>query len=276
MTKLQEQVLELVKENKSISEIAKELNRNNSSISSVLKRFKVVNYKKMNENKCNHNYFDKIDNEEKSYLLGFFIADGYLMLKSNRFGIEIQENDKNILECARKNIYPESKIYTKNRTTNNTIRVNQCSFKWTSNHMKKMFMEKYKIIPNKTYDNNFEFPFETIPENLISHFIRGFIDGDGSFDKKENRFRLTIIGTSEKFLKQLGIYISKITEGIEYKIRKNTGKTVNYYTLTFNLFRTDMGNKALKIYNYLYNDSNICVKRKKDTIESYLKYRGKL
>ena len=34
--------------------------------------------------------------------------------------------------------------------------------------------------------------------------------------------------------------------------------------------------RNLKIYNYLYDDSELHLIRKKDKIESYLKYRGKL
>lgn len=122
----------------------------------------------------------------------------------------------------------------------------------------------------------FLFPFDKMPNDLIRHFIRGFIDGDGSFDKKPNNFRLTILSTSFVFMKQIGEYITNITEGIEYNIKEIQGKTINYHVLTFNMFRFNKPEKVLKIYNYLYNDSELYLKRKKDIIESYLKYRGKL
>lgn len=274
MTNFQKQVLELIELNYSISEISLELNRPMSSVGSVLVRFNITNYKKLNQNNVNNDYFDDINTENKAYLLEFFIADGYLHSRSNRFGINIQENDKNILEIANKDICPERTIYTNNRTTNEIKRMNQCVLRWSSENMKNIFINKYNITPNKTYCINFEFPFEEIPDYLISHFIRGFIDGDGNFKKIGGS--LTMVGTSKLFLNQIGKYISNLTEGIEYNIKEIQGKTVKYYVLSFNMFRTNKPEKILQIYNYLYKDSTIFLQRKKDIIESYLKYRGKL
>lgn len=154
--------------------------------------------------------------------------------------------------------------------------MNQSTLRWTSKHMKNTFQNVYNINPNKTYDSNFLFPFDKIPNNMIRHFIRGFIDGDGSFDKNLNSFRITILSTSFGFMEQIAKHITNITEGISYNIKEIQGKTINYHVLTFNMFRTNKPEKILKIYNYLYNDSELYLKRKKDIIESYLKYRGKL
>ena len=63
---------------------------------------------------------------------------------------------------------------------------------------------------------------------------------------------------------------------IEMNIKEIQGKTIKYYRLRFNMFRKNKPEKILKIYNYLYQDSELYLQRKKDKIESYLKYRGKL
>lgn len=275
MTQFQQEVQELLIQGLTPIQVCKKLNRAGSSVSSVIKRLNLVGYNKQ-QNTCNHDYFDVIDTENKAYMLGFFIADGYLNKKSDRFGISIQENDNIVLEFMKKYICPDSNIYTKNRTTSTIKRMNQSTLRWTSKHMKNIFQNVYGINPNKTYDSNFLFPFDKIPEEMIRHFIRGFIDGDGSFDKKPNNFRLTILSTSFVFMEQIGKYITNITEGIEYNIKEIQGKTINYHVLTFNMFRLNKPEKVLEIYNYLYNDSELYLKRKKDIVESYLKYRGKL
>jgi hypothetical protein len=275
MTEFQQEVITLLKQGLTPIQVCNKLNRAGSSVSSVIKRFNLVNYNKQT-NTCVHDYFDIIDTEIKAYTLGFFIADGYLNEKSDRFGISIQENDKIVLEFMKKYICPDSNIYTKNRTTSTIKRMNQSTLRWTSKHMKNIFQNIYDINPNKTYDCDFLFPFDKIPNDLIRHFIRGFIDGDGSFDKKPNGFRLTILSTSFVFMKQIGEYITNITEGIEYNIKEIHGKTINYHVLTFNMFRLNKPEKVLKIYNYLYDDSEIYLERKKNIIELYLKYRGKL
>lgn len=223
----------------------------------------------------NHQYFDEINDEIKAYLLGFFIADGYLHSQSNRFGVSIQENDKIILEYYQKMIC-DNPIYTKNRTTTQIKRLNQSTFRWSSKHMNNIFQNKYKITANKTYDNNFKFPFETIPDQYIRHFIRGFIDGDGSFESNGNIFTINLISTSLIFLKQIGNFICNLENEIEMNIKEIQGKTIKYYRLRFNMFRKNKPEKVLKIYNYLYQDSELYLQRKKDKIESYLKYRGKL
>ena len=38
-------------------------------------------------------------------------------------------------------------------------------------------LENFNIIPRKTYDLEFEFPFEKIPNKYLWDFIRGFFDG---------------------------------------------------------------------------------------------------
>ena len=83
MTEFQQQVINLINEQKTISEIAKILNRNMSSVSSVVKRFN-LNPKKARENTIIDDFFDEINTDEKAYLLGFFIADGCISNQSGR------------------------------------------------------------------------------------------------------------------------------------------------------------------------------------------------
>ena len=275
MTDFQIEVVELLKQGLRPGEVSKKLNRNGSSVSSVIKALNITGYNKQ-ENTCNHNYFDNIDTEIKAYLLGFFIADGWLNVGNSRFGLQIKEEDNIVLHYIKNEFVNDSVISTKNRTTETVTRKNISTIRWTSSHMKDIFMNKYKILENKTYDKTFMFPFEEIPEHLIRHFIRGFFDGDGCFSKIKQSLSITIISTSLNFLNQIAKYFTNLSEGINEVIREINGKTTNYYTLNFNFERTDKPEKVLKIYNYLYDDSELYLIRKKDKIESYLKYRGKL
>lgn len=275
MTDFQIEVVELLKQGLRPGEVSKKLNRNGSSVSSVIKALNITGYNKQ-ENTCNHNYFDNIDTEIKAYLLGFFIADGWLNVGNSRFGLQIKEEDNIVLHYIKNEFVNGSVISTKNRTTETVTRKNISTIRWTSSHMKDIFMNKYKILENKTYDKTFMFPFEEIPEHLIRHFIRGFFDGDGCFSKIRQSLSITIISTSLNFLNQIAKYFTNLSEGINEVIREINGKTTNYYTLNFNFERTDKPEKVLKIYNYLYDDSELYLIRKKDKIESYLKYRGKL
>lgn len=105
MTEFQQIVINLVNEGKTVSEIAKMLGRNMSSVSSVVKRFNLTP-KKAFENTVNDKFFDTIDCEEKAYLLGFFIADGCINIPKNRslgrFSINQSEDDKEIVKAFKK------------------------------------------------------------------------------------------------------------------------------------------------------------------------------
>lgn len=81
MTEFQQIVINLVEEGLTISEIARQLGKNMSSVSSVVKRFNLTP-KKSYTNTLDHTFFDNIDTSEKAYLLGFFIADGCIDRKS--------------------------------------------------------------------------------------------------------------------------------------------------------------------------------------------------
>ena len=72
-------------------------------------------------------------------------------------------------------------------------------------------LENYNITPRKTYDLEFEFPFELIPNKYLWDFIRGFFDGDGqvSYSEETHQFTFALYGTSEKFMNQLGDIFEK-------------------------------------------------------------------
>lgn len=102
MTEFQQIVINLVEEGMTVSEIAKQLGKNKSSVSSVVKRFNLTP-KKAYTNTANSEFFDTINTPEKAYLLGFFIADGCINKTTNRsngrFSINQSEDDKEIVEA---------------------------------------------------------------------------------------------------------------------------------------------------------------------------------
>lgn len=275
MTEFQKQVLLLIDEGLAISEISKKLNRPISSISSVIKRFNKAPKKNLNNNPVNHNYFDKIDTENKAYFLGFIIADGSISDKprsNGRFSILITEEDSYILKILKEDLNIQTDIKIKNYTAGAKNRKPEALIRWTSRHMLET-LKSYNILPNKTYNTAFKFNFDIIPETYLGAFIRGFIDGDGSFESRGGVFTPSIIGTSLAWLIQVGDIISKNT-GLIYKYRTITGKTTDYYTLRWSSSNKNKPEKIEKLHNFLYIGATIFLKRKKDKIESYLKYRA--
>ena len=60
---------------KNIKEIAEIVDIPAKRLAEMIKEFR-LEIKKGSSSKVNETFFDKIDSEEKAYLLGFFIADG--------------------------------------------------------------------------------------------------------------------------------------------------------------------------------------------------------
>jgi len=140
------------------------------------------------------------------------------------------------------------------------------------------------IFVDKAYNKEFSFPFETIPKDLVRHFIRGFFDGDGSVDfakmitpncVETTRFQYSFTCNSLPFTQQLSDIISGIFEGVTGSISHCNGKTTDWFQLRFDTKRINPVEKRYAFYEYLYKDSNVFLKRKKDKFDKFFEYRGK-
>lgn len=226
-------------------------------------------------------FFRIIDSEEKAYLLGFFLADGTYKLgarctESYMFQVALQEKDKEIIDYFKKYIVPDKPLrYTEPRIDkNNVSHQGVYHISWTSSIMNKD-LESYNIYPRKTYDVNFEFPFEVIPREFIWDFIRGFFDGDGqiSYSDKTHYSTLALYGTSYKFMNDLGDLFEKEFE-VHKRVEGVKKSNMILYTLRFNA-----NFHKLKFYEALYykfyENKNLFLKRKQEKFLNYLlfKYR---
>lgn len=231
---------------KSIKTIALELRMSEKTISKYLnfKQIKIRGYHPQQKN-LTHNttFFETIDTEEKAYWLGFIFADGSVAVSpSCRLCIELNQVDVNHLEKFKKSI--ESNHLLKYRKNRNTVSVSICGKKIVEDLM------KYGCIPNKT---NLGFIDEDkIPHDLISHFLRGYLDGDGFIDSKRYRIVYTIklLNIAESIQKLFSIF------NIESKIVKEK----HYYRL--NIETKENYYNAL---SFLYENANIFLDRKYET-----------
>ena len=199
----------------------------------------------------NEFYFDVIDNEAKAYFLGFLYADGNHCVKKNRITIGLQERDKYILEEFNRMINSNRPIVFKSKELLNkrkgfTNCQNQYYLNINSKHMSQSLL-KLGLFNNKTFI--LKFPTEDqVPEFLQSHFIRGYIDGDGCVEKKGVSF----MGTFD--------FCSKIKEIAKNKLN------VNFYyrfKCTYPISEFTLKNKSARTFlKWIYQDSTIYLKRK--------------
>lgn len=212
-----------------------------------------------------HNYFNVINTEAKAYLLGFILADGCITqgYGCNTVRLNNSIDDIEIGELFQKEIFPGNKLcFRKNPGKKDTFYIKGSS--------KEIIRDlgRFNIIPKKTYDIDFMFNFEVLPNEFLRHFIRGFFDGDGTFTS----FRFEFITTSKNFGYQL-IEIIENQFNVSHHFREKQGKNLIEYMFYFNCKKDKTYKKKhfiQDLYNWFYKDATCFLKRKKSKFEIYL------
>ena len=217
---------------------------------------KTIQETNVNKYFINHDYF-KTQSADMAYWIGILGSDGSVNRNENEIYIELQRQDKELLEKLNKSIENQRPI--KDYETAKGYENSKLYF--YSREIKKD-LKDFKIIPNKTYDKNYGFPFK-LKKEYYQDYLRGLFDGDGSI-KRGNSLTwqvdsgsLEIILELQKFLKEKGIET-------EYTICPK--KNINIYRLYC------YGKEKInKIYNLLYTtNSNLFLERKKNKFIEYL------
>jgi len=159
--------------------------------------------------KVDHEYFEKIDSEYKAYILGLIYADGSVLQppgnRQMKLTVGLQEEDGYILdklanEAGGRQVsishIPSHKIKNWKRTAKIDI---------SSNKLCQSLID-LGCSMNKS---RLGMTFPKLEENLIPHFIRGFMDGDGSIIIKPLGYKY----------KRKTTYITKNAHVQQYKLK---------------------------------------------------------
>ncbi|HFJ9280746.1 hypothetical protein AT278_04755 [Bacillus cereus] len=210
----------------------------------------------------NENYFTNIDTEQKAYWLGFISADGSVAKTSQwnsfRLQINLKHTDREHLELFKQHIGAySSKIYEfDNDSSDRGFGKSRLARFVLNSQVLYNDLYNLNVVINKT--DTLSMPF--IREDLIHHYIRGYIDGDGSFSytpRKEdpNRFRFSfeIVGNSRVLLEQFREHFAKYDVKLSIYKRKNGN--------SFRLM-TGSGVTIKKISRLIYNNASVYLERK--------------
>jgi hypothetical protein len=207
-------------------------------------------------------FFDSIDTESKAYWLGFLFADGYIRERNTGLSLELKlaVKDREHIELFRETLKSTHIIkegFNKVKYKNGYSQSHMLHLAIYSSDLVKSIKTK-GIHSRKT----FTITKPEIAKSLISHFIRGYFDGDGSFSfniiKKTNKTNFAC--ASEEFREFL---ISELLEN---------GIKLSYYGGIKMFIQNKMDN--LKFYNYIYKNATIYLKRKKEKYEEFRGYYG--
>lgn len=215
----------------------------------------------------NKNFFKKWT-PEMSYVLGFFMADGSLDVNqrgSHYFSIQIC--DKDLLENIQKALGSNHKISFKKGVGNQNNRYRlQVGSKEMCNDLRNL-----GVCEKKTY--NMKLP--DVPNKYLSHFIRGYFDGDGNvwvglIHKKRAKSMMSVqtmfTSCSKYFLEDL--HISLKTQGVLggcMYCKKNA------FCLKYSI------KDSIRIYSLMYRDlcDNLYLGRKKGVFDEFIKNHRK-
>ena len=209
------------------------------------------------------NYFDVIDTPNKAYTLGFLYADGSNCMTKGTVSMSLQEEDKEILESIRsdmKNEHPLEFIDYSNKNDFGYTYKNQYRMLICSIHICKS-LEKIGMVPNKSLI----LQFPEIQDNLISHFIRGYFDGDGSvcFCSTNHNCLVTITSTEDFCLSVKDILEKTLNIHVSIVDASNKNGITKICTIS--------GKNQVKTFlEYIYKDADMYLKRKFERyIEKY-------
>lgn len=237
-------------------------------------------------------FFDVINTPEKAYFLGLMYADGstWHIEKTGKFGnilyeydtsISLQETDKSILERFKKALnWKHSLIYKPAVDSNHqaSYMIRLCGKKLHDDLVKHGCVEKKSLI--------LQFPKDLSPE-LISHFVRGYFDGDGCIwnGKRKKMWVKDLkckVGYRERIVHNVKFHftgcIDFISELQQYLI-DNVGFKKNKLNVYHRDYQSDKNclmeysgrGNIKKLYDFMYKDcEDLYIKRKKEKFEEII------
>ena len=211
-----------------------------------------------------NNELKVIDTEEKAYLLGFLYGDGTIStyMSGNKIKhqtkISILMKDKDIINRLYKNFkffYKGKFDYSKyNKNTGMQISL--------SNSCKPLFDDLMLngLYPRKSYENKDKLHLPKLSNELMSHFIRGFFDADGSVyvqTTRKNLIRIEFCSVAKNFINEINDYLKSININSWKVSEKIYNNKQNLYVITYT--RTS---EVHKLIDYMYNGATIYLDRK--------------
>lgn len=195
------------------------------------------------------------DTEISFYLAGFIAADGCILNSGKRYKLKIKlsVNDRIFLNDVKKLLCSTNPIFYDKKSSSVEFTVSS----------KKILQDlsRFNILPRKSLTY-------TMPEWLqehpfVNHFLRGYIDGDGSFYIKTFKNQISQTGFSlcgtKEFLEQTkNIFNKKCNVTLSSKsIRQRPNDKIHHldFSGTHNIS---------KIASFIYKDHSFCLERKRD------------
>jgi intein/homing endonuclease len=205
-----------------------------------------------------------------AYIVGFFAADGALT---------INKNGSHYIEFTSTDLFHLRKIRS-SLSVNNKIGVRVGQGLWKNRYRlqigsKSLYADLESLGFTRKKSGIMRFP--DVPDELLSHFIRGYFDGDGNvlfrFYRRKNRnqftalLRVVFTSCSRLFLHELSERVARACGLAGGSLRREN----NYYRLVYSV------KDSLKVLEFLYNGAHpdaLFLKRKRRIFAQAQKFYG--
>lgn len=189
---------------------------------------------------------------EMTYIFGLFCSDGHVSSKKDYCSIHLHSKDKHILEKIKEVMGSDYLIAdTENASLFRIYNKILCA------DLINLGCPPRKSVTLK---------FPDVPDEYLSHFVRGFFDGDGSIHfNKPNTIKVSFIA-SKHFIETLQGKLSKFLGVKIGPLQRNFKMWICIY----------YSNDARKLCEWMYkNTKDLYLKRKKDRYLNHIELRKK-
>lgn len=216
-----------------------------------------------------YNLFSKIETEEDAYWLGVMYSDGWVRSDHNSIGLGSIDID--LIQKFQRYTQCKNKVQVKEKGCNvgrqlpdgHMIKSSQnfYSLEFSSKQTKEN-LKKLGCVPAKS--KILQCPSaEQVPDSLLRHFLRGYVDGDGwvTWNDNAHRYSFGFVGT-QNFIEQ----ICTRAKILHYGTLRKKSESSQY---EFAVYKKEIVKKLL---DYLYADAQVYLNRK---FNSYLLSKGR-
>jgi len=235
---------------KNTHELGGEYGCSNVTICGVLKRRGIVARSQSEAARkyaCNQGYFGEPLDEERTYWIGFLLADGSIMKRgAYKLQVILSVVDRvHILKLRRALSSTSPVVEYPSQPEASRLYI-------YSNELCTDLM-KYGVVPRKTYGH----PLPVVPAYLERHLFRGLFDGDGciGYSRRDRSWAVSLSGTKE----MIYYFATWINKRLFIMRRPRKVKGVVCYTVQYGA-KEDV----FRILNLLYGGANIFLDRKMD------------
>lgn len=196
----------------------------------------------------NEQFFDTIDTEQKAYVLGLFMADGYNDTKKGIIRLKLQAKDIALLYKVRSIMSYEGGLHK--HYYRNPNQQDQFALQISSRHLSNRLAE-LGVVPHRRYGMSFP---NYLPKALVPHYIRGFFDGNGSIYNS----RVSISGNAD-FIREIQTILINELGVSKTKVAKQNTACGNMH-----LYRLK---DISALSDYLYQNATVYLQRKRDKFD---------